>query len=94
MMPYVPTYDRQKVDDKIDELLELIKDHQKPAGMSNYIITRILSGIMKPWDGWNYSSLNSAIGVVECAKLELYRRLVGPYEDLAIAKNGDIEEYK
>jgi hypothetical protein len=30
------------------------------------------------------------IGALECAKLELYRRLASPYEDLKIADNGDI----
>ena len=30
------------------------------------------------------------VGVLECAKLELYRRLAAPYEDLKIEDNGDV----
>jgi hypothetical protein len=35
-----------------------------------------------------------AYGVFMAAAAEFYRRLPAPYEDLAIAKNGDIEAYK
>jgi len=31
-----------------------------------------------------------AIGALECAKLELYRRVAAPYEDTKIAENGDV----
>ena len=30
------------------------------------------------------------IGVLECAKLELYRRVAAPYEDDKIDENGDV----
>ena len=40
--------------------------------------------------GGNYAACNTVIGALECAKLELYRRIIGPYEDKAIEKNGDI----
>ena len=29
------------------------------------------------------------MGALECCKLELYRRLVGPYEDEVLEANGD-----
>jgi hypothetical protein len=34
--------------------------------------------------------VNEAIGVLECAKLELYRRVAAPYEDEKIAESGDV----
>ena len=37
-----------------------------------------------------YAHLNEAIGVLECAKLELYRRVAAPYEDEKIAESGDV----
>jgi hypothetical protein len=37
-----------------------------------------------------YADFNAAIGALECCKSELYRRMVGPYEDQAIARNGDV----
>jgi hypothetical protein len=40
--------------------------------------------------GTNYALLNELIGVLECAKLELYRRVASPYEDEKIQSNGDV----
>lgn len=37
-----------------------------------------------------YEDYNEAIGALECAKLELYRRLIAPYEDVKIEENGDV----
>ena len=37
-----------------------------------------------------YAHLNEAIGVLECAKLELYRRVAAPYEDGKRAETGDV----
>lgn len=48
-----------------------------------YIRTRNPSGV-------NYAAINDAIGALECAKLELYRRLAAKYEDQKIKENGDV----
>ena len=40
--------------------------------------------------GKNYTNINEVIGVLECAKLELYRRVAAPYEDEKIEQNGDV----
>ena len=40
--------------------------------------------------GTNYVKLNELIGVLECAKLELYRRVASPYEDEKVESNGDV----
>ena len=37
-----------------------------------------------------YHHYNQLIGVLECAKLELYRRLIAPYEDVKIIDDGDV----
>lgn len=37
-----------------------------------------------------YTKYNEVIGVLECMKLELYRRMVAPYEDRKCAENGDV----
>lgn len=58
------------------------------AGPLNYLITRLVLR----WIGSNpsYERLNGAIGVLECAKQELYRRVVAPYEDAKREENGDV----
>lgn len=38
----------------------------------------------------NYATWAECIAALECARLELYRRHVAPYEDGAIERNGDV----
>jgi hypothetical protein len=38
----------------------------------------------------SYFSYNEVVGVLECVKLEMYRRLVAPYEDRKCKENGDV----
>lgn len=57
------------------------------AGELNYAITKLVSEFIGQV---SYAKINAAIGALECAKLELYRRLAAPYEDDKIAENGDV----
>lgn len=95
-MPYITKDQRQDLDGQIKALAHIIKQGEAEdyEGEMNYIITNLLCQVMKPKDGWRYKWINRAIGVLECVKLEFYRRLVANYEVKAIAKNGDIEVYK
>lgn len=58
-------------------------------GELNYLITSLVHRWLKG-RGVSYVSLNAAIGILECAKQELYRRVAAPYEDKKIKENGDI----
>ena len=58
------------------------------AGELNFVLTSVVLEYLKTHAG--YASFNDAIGALECAKLELYRRMVAPYEDVKIAANGDV----
>ena len=60
------------------------------AGELNYVITRLIDAYLDRSGGVRYTRLNEVIGVLECAKLELYRRIAAPYEDRKIAENGDV----
>jgi hypothetical protein len=62
------------------------------AGELNYCLTRIVQRFLSGGSGGaeSYARYNSAVGALECAKLELYRRKVAPYEDRKIAENGDV----
>jgi hypothetical protein len=59
------------------------------VGRLNYMITRIIDSWLAD-RGVDYTGLNAAIGVLECAKLELYRRVAAGYEDKKCAANGDV----
>lgn len=39
---------------------------------------------------WARITYTEKVGVIECAVLEFYRRVVAPYEDEAIKRNGDV----
>lgn len=58
-------------------------------GDLNYLITRacMLYLDSKPEC---YDAYNEVIGVLECVKLELYRRKISQYEDKKIQENGDV----
>ena len=62
------------------------------AGQLNYVLTRTVWRFLKRKGQPRYQDFNDAIGALEGAKLELYRRMVAPYEDLKIEENGDVYE--
>jgi len=81
-MPYVKRTERARLDGG---------GAPETPGDLNYLITRQVDAYLAR-KGVNYANLNEVIGVLECAKLELYRRLVASYEDRKIAdpENGDV----
>ena len=57
-------------------------------GELNYLITKLILKYLGSNPG--YTEINEVIGVLECAKLELYRRIAAPYEDEKCRVNGDV----
>ncbi len=60
------------------------------AGELNYALTRLVDDYLVRRGGLRYARLNEVVGALECAKLELYRRLAAPYEDGKRASAGDV----
>ena len=60
-------------------------------GQLNYVISKIVHNWLSD-NGVKYSTLNEAIGVLECAKMELYRQVAAPYEDEKKLSNGCISD--
>lgn len=89
-MPYIDPELRIRIDEEIDVLTDKIVNDEsllaKRAGVLNYAITRLLVALYEK----SYTELNEAVGVLECAKLELYRRRLAPYEDEKCGENGDV----
>ena len=90
-MPYISQSLREAFPrsepDKLAVMHQLIKDN---PGCLNYLITLWARDYIATNGGLKYSVLNAAIGALECAKLELYRRVIAPYEDKKIKENGDV----
>lgn len=58
-------------------------------GEFNYVIS-VLARDYLDKHGKSYQRFNDIIGALEGCKLELYRRMVAPYEDTKIKENGDV----
>ena len=71
-MPYVDKESRKRLD---------AGSPPKTAGELNYVITRIVDHYLASKTGLSYAGINEVVGVLECAKQELYRRIAAPYED-------------
>jgi hypothetical protein len=57
------------------------------AGDINYLFTAIID---RQLTNANYARYNEIIGALESCKLELYRRMIVPYENKKIKENGDV----
>lgn len=79
-LPYVQNEVRKQLDNE---------SNPTSAGQLNYVIThQILKYISNK--NKNYELLNEVVGVLECCKQELYRRIIVPYEDNKMIQNGDV----
>jgi hypothetical protein len=86
-MPYIKKERRKD----LNPLMKRLKAELASAneGDLNYVITSLVHAWIQG-DAENYTAYNAAIGALECAKLELYRRRVAAYEDEKIKENGDV----
>lgn len=84
-MPYIEEKDRIGLRTPLENLSPLLCE----IGDINYAITKILHDwILR--NGICYRNFNQAIGVLECAKLELYRMNAAPYENRKMHENGPV----
>ena len=94
-MPYIKKELREEVDTEINSLVSglknLIEDNSSiRAGVLNYTITKLIDGLYGPLEKAGYKDYNEAIGMLECCKLEFYRKAAAPYEDLKLRENGAV----
>ena len=87
-MPYIKSENRVKYDRILHELIDILKSLpvEEVDGELNYVVTKLLKEIYPV----RYFHINKAIGVLECVKLEFYRRVAAPYEDKKIKESGDV----
>ena len=75
---------------KKGEKLSSQEQHRRTRGELNFAISVLVDGYLKNKGGIKYSHLNEVVGALDCAKLELYRRVAAPYEDKKMEENGDV----
>jgi ribosomal protein S3AE len=87
-LPYIKSEKRKKYEKIIQELVSILKSlpPEEVDGDLNYVVTKLLKEVYP----LRYYHINKAVGVLECIKLEFYRRVAAPYEDLKIKESGDV----
>jgi len=87
-LPYIKAGNRKKYEKILEELVKILKalPPEEIDGELNYVVTKILKEIYP----LRYFHINKAVGVLECIKLEYYRRVAAPYEDSKIKESGDV----
>lgn len=85
-MPYITEERREFLSNATEEEVAAT---DLTAGDMNYLISTLLDEWIAE-KGLNYEAINTAVGVLECVKLELYRRVAAPYEDTKKETNGDV----
>lgn len=81
-MPYIPKSERNKAFEGV----------YPNAGTLNYALHQMINLYFEQ-NNRNYQTINDVIGVLECAKMELYRRMGAEYEQIKILQNGDCRPY-
>lgn len=100
-MPYIAQKDREPLDPLIDELAKKIVEGATAyggeaafAGFLNYTCTRLAMKIIKLKFGKiRYWIIAATTGVFHNITDEFYRRMGVPYENIQIAKSGDVDLY-
>jgi Domain of unknown function (DUF6899) len=80
-MPYIKKERREAIN---------TGDAPRDAGELNFALTMIVDRYLQDKGGLRYAHINEAVGALECAKLELYRRVAVPYEEQKMKESGDV----
>lgn len=83
-MPYINKWNRSELDPTMSDIIDAYDE-----GSLNFQITCLIDNYLNT-HGFCYANINAVVGALECAKLELYRRIAAPYEDMKIKENGDV----
>jgi hypothetical protein len=87
-MPYIKKDQRPPIDKLVDPLIKYLQSLpvEDQDGSLNYSITKIIRHLYPQ----KYFHFNRALGVLTAVTQELYRKVIGPYEDSKIKENGDV----
>lgn len=88
-MPYIKKEQRPNIDKLVNPLIDYLKSLpvEDQDGSINYTVTKMIKSVYPQ----KYFHFNRALGVLTAITQELYRKVIGPYEDTKIEENGDVE---
>ena len=87
-MPYIERTARLQYAELIDSLFDMLDQNDFHSGHLNYVIYSLLKRRFMKHRG--YSEGSRLRGVMFDVAEEFYRRLLAPYEEQMIDKNGDV----
>lgn len=106
-MPYIKNIRRDVLKSVINEAKDKLKNlqHEPPKtvgtanpdepplcpGDLNYLITAICHEYIRA-KGMSYQSFNDIMGVLRGVDVELYRTVIGPYEEVKRIQNGRVSD--
>ena len=98
-MPYIKKELREELEQPLNDIIGPLQDilidrKIDRAGILNYVITTLIDSCYGPLSDAKYKDYNEAIGMLECCKLEFYRKAAAPYEDLKERENGSVLDIK
>jgi len=88
-MPYIDNENRAYM---LNLLTEMHECPAESAGELQFMIAILIREFMANTE-WRYQDMNNVMGALAGAQQEFYRRVVAPYEDECILRNGDIPGY-
>jgi hypothetical protein len=77
-MPYIQKKQRELYDEGINMISSNLTEL---GGLSPGHLNYIISALIRNMGPKSYTEINAIIGVLESAKMELYRHIAVPYED-------------
>lgn len=87
-MPYIKAEERKKFDESLPRIIEDLKTNGFNEGEMNYVISKIVNAAFAETP--RYGTINKIIGMLDCVKMEFFRRKAVPYEEQKIKENGDV----
>lgn len=90
-MPYIDKEYREMLGESLYDLDRVLAELGDNPGHYNYVFSCLLWRMFKRTR--RYGTINTIMGILSCVGQEFYIRFARGYEDTALAKNGDIDEY-
>ena len=92
-MPYISQEERKTINPELKKFLMFMG----PMTPGQFVYVMYQMALWQVSNGGvgnvpvNWTKCNEVMGNYDCVAKEFYRRVVGPYEDTAIVKNGDCQ---
>lgn len=91
-MPYIVESKREVLNKAIDDLVDALRqlESDDPENNMEGNLNYAISSIINQTYNVSYRSINDVVGLLECVKMEYYRKVAAPYETQKEFDNGPV----